>query len=507
MQTQTAVAVICLMGLLFNSAFADGQPPFDVRHGQETNPDWLHVNVRQADEKLFLVDLQLDARDAGEIALARYDLTLQVGAGDMKGLRLTVPVTRWRSGFAVQTMALPQEIASNATLVLEERLGDPGGMFEFDGGRMYRIHIGSYANHALQRDTPALSAAAHPGGQPGEQPGAQTGEQSGEQPGAQPGEQAQKQARADDAEAGEREAMVVVGYLPDYHVNSTMLDDEQLGLVTDLIYFSLEVPDDGVIPLDAINPQHLAKLTQIKQRIGCRLLLCLGGWERSDGFPGVARDPALRQALVQSLLALCQAHGFDGVDYDWEHPANQQELDDYAALIEDTARVFGEHDLLVTVALGAWQDLGTRAYQALDRVHLMCYDQPFPQATMAHAREEVARLLAWGCPPEKIALGIPFYGRNDQRAARTYAQLVKDQAAFSPDDDIVDGYAFNGQRTVAAKTRFALDMNLAGVMIWELTQDTRDERSLLRAIAGELARQGHAEEGRENGSREVEVEE
>jgi len=285
------------------------------------------------------------------------------------------------------------------------------------------------------------------------------------------------------------EPLAVVAYLPDYRMAGLTLDEEWLKSVTDLIYFSLQVPPDGAIPLDAINEQHVAKLAEIKEKLGCRLLLCLGGWERSEGFDQVARDPALRDALIRSLVALCQAHGFDGVDYDWEHPSNQQELDDYAALIEDTAAAFAEHNLMVTVAQGGWQDIGERAYNALDRVHLMCYDQDFPQATMAHAREEVARLVEWGCPPQKIALGIPFYGRNAQREARSYVELIGD-SQVDPDSDEIDGYAFNGPNTVAAKTNFAIDQNLAGVMIWELAQDAPDDRSLLRVIQSAAMKRG-----------------
>jgi GH18 family chitinase len=49
--------------------------------------------------------------------------------------------------------------------------------------------------------------------------------------------------------------------------------------------------------------------------------------------------------------------------------------------------------------------------------------------------------------------------------------------------DLIAGFAFNGQATVAKKVRYAAEKNLAGVMIWELGQDSsRSELGLLEAI-------------------------
>ena len=49
------------------------------------------------------------------------------------------------------------------------------------------------------------------------------------------------------------------------------------------------------------------------------------------------------------------------------------------------------------------------------------------------------------------------------------------------------GFALNGKATVQAKTRFARDSGLGGVMVWELGQDARDpELSLLEAIRHEV---------------------
>lgn len=273
---------------------------------------------------------------------------------------------------------------------------------------------------------------------------------------------------------------VVVTYLPDYAISGIDPAGIDLQPITDIIYFGLDVTGDDPGAVVKIDPQHLAILKQLKERSGCRLLLCAGGWGRSDGFASITSKPAKRQAFISALFNFCQAHDFDGVDYDWEHPQNDQQKSDYATLVAETSEVFQEQSLLVTVALAPWQNLGPVFYDSVDRIHLMSYDQDYPHATMDHARADVERLLGWGSPPEKIAIGIPFYGRNQQRQAKSYRQLIE-QGADTSLPDVIDGFAYNGPLTVEAKTRWAIKQGLAGVMVWELTQDSEDQ-SLLQAI-------------------------
>lgn len=82
---------------------------------------------------------------------------------------------------------------------------------------------------------------------------------------------------------------------------------------------------------------------------------------------------------------------------------------------------------LLTIAQAGWQRLGSRVYDSVDRVHLMAYDHDFPQATFEKSKEDVDRVMRDGCPARKLILGLPFYGRDQQRDAMTYADMVKKQ--------------------------------------------------------------------------------
>jgi hypothetical protein len=84
---------------------------------------------------------------------------------------------------------------------------------------------------------------------------------------------------------------------------------------------------------------------------------------------------------------------------------------------------------------------------------------------------------------------VPFYGRklDDPVASLGYASIVE-QHRPKPNVDEAGGYYFNGPETLRAKTRFALDQQLGGIMIWEISTDAKGANSLLHAIADEAAR-------------------
>ena len=281
-------------------------------------------------------------------------------------------------------------------------------------------------------------------------------------------------------ETGEQRGLVVVGYVPHYRMEK--LHPEQVNGVTDLIYFGLVPTADGRFPDPAVEPGHLNKLSKLRESNDCRVLLSIGGWDRSRAFPELTNSDADRARFIANLLRFCRDHSFAGVDYDWEHPKDTAELARYTVLIAETKAAFSNAGLLVTVAQASWQDLGKDVYSIVDRIHLMSYDHDYPQATLAKTTTDVEKLIAWGCPPNKVAVGIPFYGRNKAGGTEAY-QAIASQSGADPSTNNHDGFAFNGPAVVAAKCELARTRGLAGVMIWELGQDAIEkDNSLLSVI-------------------------
>ena len=56
----------------------------------------------------------------------------------------------------------------------------------------------------------------------------------------------------------------------------------------------------------------------------------IGGWnEGSKNFSYVSANPILRYSFIQNAVNFCKEYGFDGMDIDWEYPA-QRDGDPFA---------------------------------------------------------------------------------------------------------------------------------------------------------------------------------
>jgi chitinase len=272
---------------------------------------------------------------------------------------------------------------------------------------------------------------------------------------------------------------LVIGYLPDYR----QLLPEWGNCLTDLIYFSAEPLPNGGLDSSRLDPDTLQALEGMKKRYGTRLHLSIGGWGRSGNFAPMVGDPQARQAFVSNLLAFCERYSLDGADFDWEFPENQTELEGYIALLKAVKAAFKPRGLSVSVALSSQLDVEASAFSIVDRIQVMSYDHWPRHSTFDQAVQDLGFFLTRGIPKEKLVLGLPFYGReiDDSESSFNYEEIMR-QYQPPPEQDEVNGIFLNGIETIQRKTCYAHQMGIAGVMIWELGQDTQDDSSLLRAV-------------------------
>lgn len=273
----------------------------------------------------------------------------------------------------------------------------------------------------------------------------------------------------------------IAGYLPDYRIEA--ISESFADQITELIYFSIEPKTNGDLDLTRINAQTLSLLQKMKNEHGLRLTLAVGGWGRSDGFAAMSTTKNSRDAFIENLRNYCLENYFNGIDYDWEFPSNTSQRAGYDSLIVNTKRAVANDGITVSVALNPYQTLAKISYEYLDKVNLMSYDHSGRHATYEQALLDVNQMLNQGIDKKKIRLGVPFYGRkiSDFSQAITYREIV---TRYDPDPavDEIDGYFFNGLQTIANKTEYAITTGLAGIMIWELGQDSYAKKSLLEAI-------------------------
>lgn len=277
----------------------------------------------------------------------------------------------------------------------------------------------------------------------------------------------------------------VVGYIPNYHVDR--LEQFDLGRLTDLIFFSIEPTADGGVDRQTLTQETLSHLQSLKAKHGFRLLVSVGGWGRSNHFAAMARNLANRRRFIVELTRFCVNNQFDGVDYDWEHPANPGEESAYASLISETKKSFQSRRMIVTAALAAWQKMPKEGLKALDRIHLMAYDHEQRHSTVEHASADIDLMIKRGVPASKLCLGAPFYGRmiKDANEVMTYGEIVGRYHPAANVDEVAGCY-FNGVETMKRKAGLVRERGLAGMMIWEVGQDAHGDASLLKAIATEL---------------------
>lgn len=291
----------------------------------------------------------------------------------------------------------------------------------------------------------------------------------------------------------------VVGYYPSWKPDKLQCVD--FGVVTHVCYaFAIPTAEGGLRDLE--NPDTARALIQSAHANNAKVLLSVGGWSYHDTplegvFLAATADDGKRRKLAESILTMCDAYGFDGVDMDWEHPrvdgASAKQYEALMLLLSEQLHAKGKL-LTAAVLSGATAD-GNIYYDAaahtnavlnaVDFINVMAYDggdgqrhSPYQFALDCGAYWKDTR----GLPGHKVVLGVPFYARPSWADYGTILASVPE--AYRGDHVTYNGMEvyYNGVDLIEKKTRYAKE-NLGGVMIWELTQDTGDAgKSLLQAI-------------------------
>jgi chitinase len=273
----------------------------------------------------------------------------------------------------------------------------------------------------------------------------------------------------------------VAGYLPEYRVDA--MEPSQVAGLTDLIVFSVVPKQDGSLDAKAWPKHRLDKARTLAAKASARLLLAVGGWGRSAGFPRMTGNDQSRQRFVKELSNFCLDNGFKGVVYDWEFPRNLKEETSCGFLFRDTRNSFKPKGWTVECAVNPARPLPQSWLTHLNAIHVMSYDNGPRHSTYAQAEKDLGAMAKLKAPANKLLLGLPFYGRQvtSRNNALTYAE-IKQRFRPSKEQDEAGGFYFNGPATIAKKVKLAKRRKLAGVMIWEIGQDAKGKDALLATV-------------------------
>ncbi|MBO0933059.1 glycoside hydrolase family 18 protein [Fibrella aquatilis] len=275
---------------------------------------------------------------------------------------------------------------------------------------------------------------------------------------------------------------VIIGYVTG---NGWTKDQIEVQKLTHINYaFAVPAANGKLAPLSANDSVNLANLTALRARKkDLRILLSIGGWGGCKYFSDVALTEASRKTFADDAVAMLKKHHLDGLDIDWEYPAQigdnnifrPQDKQTYTLLLKalrdqldqqgrQNNRLKTNHYLLTSATGGdsafvSHTELG-KAQQYLDFVNIMTYDlyhgndkvtghhSPLGQSKKEKqgrnsSMSAVEGHIRAGVPASKIVLGLPFYGRGWTNVADKDNGLYQPAAGkhlFISHDELVDKY-------------------------------------------------------------------
>jgi chitinase len=226
---------------------------------------------------------------------------------------------------------------------------------------------------------------------------------------------------------------------------------------------------------DADDKNFAALLALKQQNPALTVLVSVGGWSWSGDFSDMALTRQSRAVFIASVMDFLEAKGLDGLDIDWEYPAQAGSTDhfrpedkqNFTLLLKELREEFRKKEhklhrhLLLTIACGASSSYLAhtemdKVQQYVDTVNLMSYDYYEPgKLTGNHAPlftdpadpkgisadRSVREFEQAGVPAGKIVLGVPFYGH-------TWAAVEDvNHGLFQPGKASQPGYATYGTIT------------------------------------------------------------
>jgi len=333
---------------------------------------------------------------------------------------------------------------------------------------------------------------------------------------------------------------VIIGYVPGFRgeLDESTIDPLKL---THINYAFVDVKDSMAwltnLETDSVNFRRLGKLKKINPDL--RILISIGGWGWSENFSDAVLTESSRDKFARTSVEIVEGYDLDGVDIDWEYPGQRgednvfrpEDKQNYTLMfkalrekLDELSKKTGKIYQLTTAVGANYKYIEhtemDKAQEYLDYVNLMTYDFYTSGDSAGHhtnlyppenydidqsAHKTFQEFVAAGVPPEKLVMGIAFYGRswfmksNDNRGINRPVDsvtraggftFIKDSLLNRPgfvrywDENARAPYLFNeetrqlvsydDEESVREKCEYVKENNMAGVMFWQYASDPKE---------------------------------
>ncbi|KAF9884383.1 hypothetical protein FE257_001839 [Aspergillus nanangensis] len=257
-----------------------------------------------------------------------------------------------------------------------------------------------------------------------------------------------------------------------------------------------------------------------------KVLLSIGGWTYSGNFASPLSTASGRATFASSATTLVRNLGFEGVDIDWECPADSTQADNRVSTLQQlrssldsySAASANNYHFLITVACTA----GPTNYQKLHLSQMDHWDTVAghdaniytstsnPTDTPFNSDQAIGYYNSNGIPADKIVLGMPLYGRsfmNNRGPGTSYngvgsgswengvsdykalpltgasvKYLSQPVASYSYDSLQQMTISYDTPQVAQVKAEYIQSKGLGGGMWWESSGDNDGSDSLITTV-------------------------
>lgn len=300
--------------------------------------------------------------------------------------------------------------------------------------------------------------------------------------------------------AGNGEGKIVCGY-----ATHSSADEINPQYVNRIIYSYMYI-DSTLTNVVLRNPDRLRYVASLReQKPDLQVMASIGG--RPGEVSRSLRCDSLRSRVVGILADIVHEYELDGIDVDWEFPGRgdgalteKEDVANYVRFLWDLRHALGDDKILTIACAGSGYGVDYAAMsEVLDQFNVMCYDMGTPpshhsalyksdKVNWLCVEDAMRNFIGGGVPPEKIVLGMPFYGRGTdvfddfvewrEMELPEGATIEFDEVARVPwiaDSEGKMIFTYDSPESLREKCEYIKSHGLAGGMYWRIEQDDANQ--------------------------------